>query len=111
MVPTQSSFVPSAGRSAISQVQLGDDLVRLAKRRQGPREKIAGAYRARSGRAEESDFPLAGHRDITEHSFHGIHASPGKGKGVTHVSGTICHLCLGPFIAQPRTWRADPHRL
>jgi len=33
---------------------------------------------------------------ITEHSFHGIHASPGKGKGVTHVSGTICHVCLGP---------------
>src|SRR3981081_1497855 len=31
---------------------------------------------------------------ITEHSFPGIHASPGKGKGVTHVSGTICHLCL-----------------
>src|SRR5712671_2477354 len=34
---------------------------------------------------------------ITEHSFHGIHTSPGKGKGVTHVSGTICHLCLGPL--------------
>src|SRR5260370_27843042 len=34
---------------------------------------------------------------ITEHSFHGIQASPGKGKGVTHVSGTICHLCLGPL--------------
>src|SRR5205823_9418137 len=24
--------------------------------------------------------------------------SPEKGKGVTHVSGTICHLCLGPLI-------------
>src|SRR3982074_2420444 len=35
---------------------------------------------------------------ITEHSFHGIDTSPGKGKGVTHVSGTICHLCLGPLI-------------
>src|SRR5712671_8195126 len=34
---------------------------------------------------------------ITEHSFHGIDTSPGKGKGVTHVSGTICHLCLGPL--------------
>jgi hypothetical protein len=34
---------------------------------------------------------------ITEHSFHGIHASPGKGETVTHVSGTICHLCLGPL--------------
>src|SRR6266446_4941926 len=34
---------------------------------------------------------------ITDHSFHCIHASPGKGKGVTHVSGTICHLCLGPL--------------
>src|SRR5882757_8310123 len=36
---------------------------------------------------------------ITEHSFHGIDTSPGKGKGVTHVSGTICHLCLGPLTA------------
>src|SRR6266404_5281603 len=34
---------------------------------------------------------------ITEHSFHGIYASPKTGKGVTHVSGTICHLCLGPL--------------
>src|SRR5258705_11855989 len=34
---------------------------------------------------------------ITEHSFHGLDPSPGKGKGVTHVSGTICHLCLGPL--------------
>src|SRR6266481_9268494 len=38
---------------------------------------------------------------ITEHSFHGINASPGKGKGVTHVSGTICHLCLGPLRTAP----------
>src|SRR5260370_36040130 len=39
---------------------------------------------------------------ITEHSFHGIQASPGKGKGVTHVSGTICHLCLGPLtVSRP----------
>src|SRR6516164_7124530 len=37
---------------------------------------------------------------ITEHSFHGIHTSPKRGKGVTHVSGTICHLCLGPLIQQ-----------
>jgi hypothetical protein len=28
-----------------------------------------------------------------------IHASPRKGKGVTHMSGTICHLCLGPLIS------------
>jgi hypothetical protein len=33
----------------------------------------------------------------TEHSFHGSHTSPGKGKGVTHVSGTISYLCLGPL--------------
>jgi hypothetical protein len=37
---------------------------------------------------------------MTEHSFHGIHTSPAKGKGVTHVSGTICHLCLGPLNQQ-----------
>jgi hypothetical protein len=28
-----------------------------------------------------------------------IHASPRKGKLVTHVSGTICHLCPGPLIS------------
>jgi hypothetical protein len=27
-------------------------------------------------------------------------ASPGKGKGVTHVSGTICHLSLGPLTVR-----------
>ena len=43
---------------------------------------------------------------ITERSFHGIHASPGKGEGVTHVSGTICHLCLGPLSSPPH-----PHAL
>src|ERR1700687_92693 len=32
---------------------------------------------------------------ITEHSFHGITPPPlKKGKSVTYVSGTICHLCL-----------------
>jgi hypothetical protein len=41
-----------------------------------------------------SDKPQA-----LEHSFHGIRTSPGKGKAVTHVSGTICHLCLGPLTA------------
>ena len=25
---------------------------------------------------------------------------PPKGNGVTHVSGTICHLCLGPLTAR-----------
>lgn len=33
---------------------------------------------------------------ITEHSFQGISTSRSQErKGVTHVSGTICHLCLG----------------
>ena len=52
-------------------------------------------------------------KHITEHSFHGIHASPGKGKGVTHVSGTICHLCLGPLTANSRslTKAHGPHAL
>ena len=38
----------------------------------------------------------AGHRrsSTTEHSFHGNPHLPRKGNGVTHVSGTICHLCL-----------------
>src|SRR5882762_3742149 len=44
---------------------------------------------------------------ITEHSFHGIDTSPGKGKGVTHVSGTICHLCLGPLIDRKKRRRSE----
>src|SRR5829696_5223427 len=38
---------------------------------------------------------------ITEHSFHGIHTSRfwEKAEGVTHVSGTNCHPCLGPLKA------------
>src|SRR5713101_4229010 len=36
---------------------------------------------------------------ITELASHGIHTSrPQKAKSVTHVSGTKCHLCLGPLI-------------
>jgi hypothetical protein len=35
---------------------------------------------------------------ITELAFHGIHTSHRtKAESVTHVSGTICHLCLGPL--------------
>src|SRR5579862_1243050 len=34
---------------------------------------------------------------ITELSFHGINTSRPKAKSVTHVSGTICHLCLRPY--------------
>ena len=34
---------------------------------------------------------------ITEHSFHGINTSRQKAESVTHVSGTGCHLCLGPL--------------
>src|SRR5215468_5545886 len=34
---------------------------------------------------------------ITELSFHGIHTLRKKAESVTHVSGTECHLCLGPL--------------
>src|SRR4249920_708319 len=35
---------------------------------------------------------------ITELAFHGIHTSRrSKAESVTHVSGTFCHLCLGPL--------------
>src|SRR5947199_10080405 len=35
---------------------------------------------------------------MTELAFHGIHTSRlQKAKSVTHVSGTNCHLCLGPL--------------
>src|SRR6516162_6168233 len=35
---------------------------------------------------------------ITELAFHGINTSrPQTAKSVTHVSGTECHLCLGPL--------------
>src|SRR5579871_5566608 len=36
---------------------------------------------------------------MTELTFHGIHTSRRtKAESVTHVSGTKCHLCLGPLI-------------
>src|SRR5260370_35676820 len=55
--------------------------------------------------ASPSSSPATSRRrsSIPEHAFHGIQASPGKGKGVTHVSGTICHLCLGPLTAANQT--------
>src|SRR5215211_8535587 len=36
---------------------------------------------------------------MTEHSFQGIHTSRfwEKAEGVSHVSGTNCHPCLGPL--------------
>src|ERR1700730_17672015 len=37
---------------------------------------------------------------ITELSFHGIHTLQKKAESVTHVSGTNCHLCLGPLKRQ-----------
>src|SRR4051812_43986231 len=37
---------------------------------------------------------------ITEHSFHGIDTSRSKAERVTHVSGTLGYLCLGPLIPQ-----------
>src|SRR5882672_8409739 len=41
---------------------------------------------------------------ITELAFHGIATFPMQlhGEGVTHVSGTKCHLCLGPLIRDYR---------
>src|SRR5215218_5882450 len=46
---------------------------------------------------------------ITEHSFHGIHTSRfwEKPEGVTHVSGTNCHPCLGPLTLPRRHTRLD----
>jgi hypothetical protein len=35
---------------------------------------------------------------MAEHAFHGINTSRQKAESVTHVSGTNCHLCLGPLI-------------
>src|SRR4029077_17399674 len=54
---------PAPAARPFRQTQLGDSLVRPAERRERPGEKIARAYRARSGRAAEGDFALASHRD------------------------------------------------
>src|SRR5579859_6294939 len=44
---------------------------------------------------------------ITELTFHGIHTSRRtKAESVTHVSGTKCHLCLGPLSPAGYGWRA-----
>jgi hypothetical protein len=34
---------------------------------------------------------------IAEHSFQGISFLPNQGESVTHVSGTMCYLCLRPL--------------
>src|SRR6185369_15653569 len=42
---------------------------------------------------------------ITELAFHGIHTSRRtKAENVTHVSGTVCHLCLGPLTCHSFYW-------
>jgi hypothetical protein len=38
---------------------------------------------------------------ITEHSFQGIPTSRQLAGGVTHVSGTFRHRCLGPLTGAP----------
>ena len=48
LTPAIFSEGPAPAAWPFRQVQLGDDLVRLAERRQRPGKKIAGAYRARS---------------------------------------------------------------
>src|SRR3546814_14135857 len=47
-----------------------------------------------------SDLTNRRRSSITEHSFHGIDTSRQAclSGGVTHVSGTMCHLCLGSLI-------------
>jgi hypothetical protein len=44
---------------------------------------------------------------ITELAFHGINTSHPKAKSVTHVSGTKCHLCLGPLSPVRYFWSAS----
>jgi hypothetical protein len=57
---------------------------------------------------------------MTELSFHGIHTLRKKTESVTHVSGTNCHLCLGPLTGKIRLakkyvdyddYKNDPHNL
>src|SRR6266446_3599934 len=40
---------------------------------------------------------------ITEHSFQGITPSQKTGGSVTHVSGTMCYLCLRPLKTKELT--------
>src|SRR5207245_3005284 len=46
---------------------------------------------------------------ITEHSFQGITPSQKTGESVTHVSGTMCYLCLRPLI-KPTTYSEEKCR-
>ena len=52
-----------------------------------------------AGLAGYAEIPAQRRRSsITELAFHGIYTSRQKNaKSVTHVSGTKCHLCLGPL--------------
>jgi hypothetical protein len=45
---------------------------------------------------------------ITELSFHGIHTLRKKAESVTHVSGTNCHLCLGPLTGVSASFHEVP---
>src|SRR3954471_13316015 len=47
---------------------------------------------------------------MAEHAFHGINTSRPKAKSVTHVSGTRCHLCLGPLTAPEHDGRVQALR-
>ncbi|WP_210318009.1 hypothetical protein, partial [Bradyrhizobium sp. ERR14] len=42
---------------------------------------------------------------MTELALHGIATSRRtKAESVTHVSGTFCHLCLGPLTESIKVW-------
>jgi hypothetical protein len=85
-------------------VQLGDDSSGW-RSVDSPGEKIAGAYRARSRRAEQGDFALAGYRDAGQFGSR-------VGMGETAPDGaTVADLVMrdmGDGCAQQRMRRRQP---
>src|SRR3954469_23001232 len=74
---------------------------------------VAGFSRDAEGATEITHRLGATNRrrsSMTEHSFQGINTSRHLAERVTHVSGTTCHLCLGPLRGRSSIERASFRR-
>ena len=66
LTPGEFTESPAPSLQPIRQMQLGDDLVRLAHRRQGAREEFAGGDRTCSGGTGEGNLSIARYRDARQ---------------------------------------------
>jgi hypothetical protein len=80
------------GTVAHAQLTFGSGMIMLGSAREDEFGQWVTPPRATGGIGTQSAYVI--HRTrLPRHP-----RLPRKGEGVTHVSGTICHLCLGPLI-------------